>query len=89
MAVHGLASNPETTFRYNKSGPMWLKDFLPKEPSIDARIMVFNYNSAWLGKILDKSLEDHANDLLRSLRDNRSTAEVRLHSDLRCKKIKS
>lgn len=82
VAVHGLASTAETTWSYKLRegqnvtiGPMWLRDFLPQE-NLQARIMVFNHNSAWERDATTKSLEDHGNDLLRVLDKARSTAEA-------------
>lgn len=47
---------------------MWLRDFLPKEQDINARVMTFNHNTSWAAYALDKSLHDHGDDLLQALR---------------------
>lgn len=78
VAVHGLASNPDTTWNYRDSEgapPHWLRDFLPKE-GLNARIIAFNYNSEWKRNALSKSLADHGNDLLIQLDETRLKPEV-------------
>ena len=46
---------------------MWLRDFLPKEENINARVITFNHNTSWNAYALDKSLHDHGDDLLQAL----------------------
>ncbi|PWY83619.1 hypothetical protein BO70DRAFT_379376 [Aspergillus heteromorphus CBS 117.55] len=74
VAVHGLASNPKTTWKQGDND--WLRDFLPRE-SIPARIMAFNHNTAWESDALTKTLYDHGCDLLRVLARARRTREER------------
>ena len=47
---------------------MWLRDLLPKEEDINARVITFNHNTLWTAYALDKSLHDHGDDLLHALR---------------------
>ena len=58
---------------------MWLRDFLPNEQDINARVMTFNHNTSWTAYALDKSLHDHGDDLLQALRAVRQ-GDVRHHS---------
>ena len=55
---------------------MWLRDLLPAEKGLNARIMAFNHNTSWDAYALDKSLHDHGDDLLRALETVRQ-GEVR------------
>ncbi|KAF8511826.1 hypothetical protein BU17DRAFT_96885 [Hysterangium stoloniferum] len=96
VAVHGLASNPATTWGSfkppqspgvpdstvtghdppsNQKVPKrsWLCDLAEDIPN--ARIMTFNHNTAWQANALNKSLNDHADDLLRSLDLKREAPE--------------
>ena len=80
VAVHGLGSNPTTTWQSRTAAPgsdpvMWLRDFLPKE-DIGVRVLLFSHNTQWDTAALNKSLYDHAADLLRFLERNRQTGEV-------------
>lgn len=86
VAVHGLASDPLTTWRAypetkghddgSNNAPMWLKDFLPHEDGIKIRVFAFNHNTAWKYDALTKSLRDHGEDLLSALRLIRQGEEV-------------
>ena len=85
VAVHGLASDVKKTWHWHineKDGaadpsesPMWLRDFLPNE-GLNARVMVWKHNTRWDAYALNKSLPDHAEDLLRALCRYRQTKEV-------------
>ena len=86
VVVHGLASNPKTTYEMrihskdsslvaSTTKPMWLRDFLPEE-NLNARIMAFSHNTAWEANALSKSLQECGDDLLRALRRVRQKAEV-------------
>ncbi|KAK6336188.1 hypothetical protein TWF696_001751 [Orbilia brochopaga] len=86
VAVHDLGTNPRTTWQSPKaskqdgeespsSKPMWLRDFLPREKGLNARVIIFNHNSAWETHALNKSLHDHGGDLLFALRRVRQTDE--------------
>ncbi|KAK3335250.1 hypothetical protein B0T19DRAFT_452139 [Cercophora scortea] len=50
VAVHGLGGDSFSTWTDNKSGKMWLKDFLPESQYFhNSRIMTFGYDArAWL-----------------------------------------
>jgi len=74
--VHGLASNPETTWEGRSSRKSWVHHFLPKE-NLNSRIMLFNHNTVWEANALGKSLSDHGNDLLDDLDRVRNTEEVK------------
>ena len=68
MSRNGPHSNDSTV----PSDPAtWLRDFLPKEKVLNARIMAFNHNTSWKAYALDKSLHDHGDDLLQALRTAR------------------
>lgn len=55
----------------------WVRDWLPQEPDLRSRVMIFKHNSAWQAHALSKSLEDHANDLIQALALERTTEKVR------------
>ncbi|OCL09943.1 hypothetical protein AOQ84DRAFT_290259 [Glonium stellatum] len=81
IAIHGLASNPETTWESREKPqntdskpPLWLCDFLPHE-NLNARVIAFNHNTAWEANALSKSLHEYGDDLLRALRRIRQTTE--------------
>ena len=60
---------------------MWLRDVLPKEKGLNARVMAFNHNTSWEAYALNKSLHDHGDDLLQALRTARQDEKVR-HDNL-------
>ncbi|XHF98814.1 hypothetical protein AWENTII_002351 [Aspergillus wentii] len=70
VAVHGLGSDPNNAWRQGNCD--WLRNLLPQE-RIPARIMAFNHNTSWESEALSKSIDDHANDLLRVLGMHRHT----------------
>ncbi|PLB55732.1 hypothetical protein P170DRAFT_400102, partial [Aspergillus steynii IBT 23096] len=72
--VHGLGSNPETTWKSDpENGVSWVLD-LCKDLS-DCRVFAFNHNSRWSDNTLSKSLRDHGDDLFRSLGPWRNSEE--------------
>lgn len=74
--VHDLASNPKTAWQARSlTRPSWVRDFLPQE-NLSSRIMTFNHNTRWESNALSKSLSDHGDDLVRTLRGVRKTDEV-------------
>jgi hypothetical protein len=90
IAVHGLGSNPDTTWQSRTTVPLegssdqeiypiWLRDFLPQDLQKDGfrvRVMAFNHNTRWKTNALNKSLEDYGQDLLRELAEKRRSVEV-------------
>jgi len=75
--VHGLGAHPDHAWVRHKelakgieSDVNWLTDLLPQtlrehQPTIQARIFCFNYQSAWLGRKTPKNrLESIAGKLL-------------------------
>ncbi|KAI9857892.1 MAG: hypothetical protein M1813_008007 [Trichoglossum hirsutum] len=91
IAVHGLGSNPDTTWQSRTTVPLegssdqeiypiWLRDFLPQDLQKDGfrvRVMAFNHNTRWKTNALNKSLEDYGQDLLRELAEKRRSVEER------------
>ena len=67
---------PRDSETVDSNQAMWLRDFLPTEEGIHARVMTFNHNTSWNAYALDKSLHDHGDDLLQALRRARQ-GEVR------------
>ena len=61
---------------------MWLRDFLPMEEDINARVITFNHNTSWNAYALDKTLHDHGDDLLQALRTVRHGDVMRHRSGL-------
>jgi hypothetical protein len=78
VAVHGLAANVETTWSSDRRGKnSWLKDKLPFVDGLDSRIFAFNYDSAYQGNALTKTLRDYGEELLRAITKKREREEVR------------
>jgi curved DNA-binding protein CbpA len=51
IAVHGLGAIPEFTWKAKGTGVNWLSDSRMLPPAVpEARIMIFGYDSLWLGK---------------------------------------
>lgn len=75
--VHGLGSNPDTTWtaRENPSAePVnWVTDLLPQELDIElrrtTRVFFFNYDSNWRRDALRFRLKHISDGLLSSLRE--------------------
>jgi hypothetical protein len=89
VAVHGLGSNPHTTWLPRSEDgssqinpttkPMWLRDILPQDlqsRGFRVRVLAFNHNTRWKVNALSKSLQDYAEDLLRKLDYKRQLEEV-------------
>lgn len=84
IAVHGLGANPDHAWVRHKDNPAglekdvrWLTDLLPQtfrdhQPSVNARVFCFNYQSAWLGPQLSRNrLEGVATRLLDDIHNAR------------------
>ncbi|KAB8248713.1 hypothetical protein BDV35DRAFT_403113 [Aspergillus flavus] len=93
--VHGLGSNPDTTWRARTSTqttgasteyPSWISDFLPDDLSLpdhqDVRIFFFNFDSYWKRDAVQTRLANIGNDLLEHITNTmrRSEACVREQS---------
>ncbi|KAE8158938.1 hypothetical protein BDV40DRAFT_307408 [Aspergillus tamarii] len=78
--VHGLGSNPETTWRAREltqttnastEYPIWVSDFLPDDLSTpddqDVRIFFFNFDSFWMRDAVETRLSNIGNDLLEHI----------------------
>ncbi|KAB8219540.1 hypothetical protein BDV33DRAFT_231417 [Aspergillus novoparasiticus] len=78
--VHGLGSNPDTTWTARKSTettgasteyPTWVSDFLPDDLSSldrqDVRIFFFNFDSYWKRDAVQTRLSNIGNDLLEHI----------------------
>ncbi|KAH0829766.1 ribonuclease p/mrp subunit [Fonsecaea pedrosoi] len=79
VAVHGLGSNPTTTWQPRPSSPAgptvsWPRDLLPKE-NLNIRVLVCNHNTRWDTGAINKSLQHYGDDLLRGLRRVRQRKE--------------
>jgi hypothetical protein len=80
VAVHGLGSNPSTTWQSRSSSPAgptisWLRDLLPQE-NLHIRVLICNHNTRWDTGAINKSLQHYGDDLLRGLRRARQRKEV-------------
>lgn len=75
VAVHGLGSSVETTWTHERSGKLWLRDFL-SEDFPKARIMTFRHNSSWKSEALLKDLVDHGRQFLSALDGRRAIDKV-------------
>lgn len=59
----------------SKYGPMWLKDFLPRN-ALQARVLVYYHNSGWQANALGMTLRDYGQDLLTSIESVRQSKAV-------------
>ena len=75
VAVHGLGGHPYDTWTEEKSGKMWLRDFLPSQVP-RTRIMSYGYDSLVAFSKSELELGDVAADLLDRLDGERGTPEV-------------
>jgi protein SERAC1 len=66
VAVHGLGGDWEDTWTDDKSGRMWLRDFVPQQlPS--ARVWSFGYDSAYSLSKSETDIDDAARSLIDGL----------------------
>ncbi|GMF76432.1 unnamed protein product [Aspergillus oryzae] len=88
--VHGLGSNPDTTWRARTSTqttgasteyPSWISDFLPDDLSLpdhqDVRIFFFNFDSYWKRDAVQTRLANIGNDLLEHITNTMRRSEAR------------
>ena len=75
VAVHGLGGHLYDTWTEEKSGKMWLRDFLPSQVP-HTRIMSYGYDSLVAFSKSELELGDVAADLLNRLDGERGTPEV-------------
>ena len=75
VAVHGLGGHPYDTWTEEKSGKMWLRDFLPSQVP-HTRIMSYGYDSLVAFSKSEIELGDVAADLLNRLDGERGMSEV-------------
>lgn len=75
VAVHGLNGGSDKTWTHQKSGKMWLRDFLPKALP-DVRIMTYGYDAKFVNFTQKQDLRGIATKLLTELVDFRTTEEV-------------
>ena len=75
VAVHGLGGHPYDTWTEEKSGKMWLRDFLPSQVP-RTRIMSYGYDSLVAFSKSELELGDVAADLLDRLDGERGTPKV-------------
>ena len=66
VAVHGLGGHPYDTWTEERSGKMWLRDFLPSQVPY-TRIMSYGYDSQVAFSKSELELGDVAADLLDRL----------------------
>ena len=85
MFVHGLGSNPDTTWTAKAPGSSkdkvcWVTDFLPEDipPQMrdDVRLYFYNYDSFWKRDAVQVELVDLGEDLLQNLRAIRRNQNV-------------
>ncbi|RSL82714.1 hypothetical protein CEP52_016898 [Fusarium oligoseptatum] len=72
FAIHGLASNPRSAWRYRGNGTdvFWLKDILPKEEGCsNLRITMLNHHTRWHHDVPTFDIKDHAKRLLSHIED--------------------
>ncbi|KJK63773.1 Tetratricopeptide repeat [Aspergillus parasiticus SU-1] len=93
--VHGLGSNPDTTWRARTSTkttgasteyPTWVSDFLPDDLSLpgrqDVRIFFFNFDSFWKRDAVQTRLANIGNDLLEHITNTIRRSEAEQQRDL-------
>ncbi|RAQ40857.1 eukaryotic translation initiation factor 3 subunit [Aspergillus flavus] len=93
--VHGLGSNPDTTWRARTSTqttgasteyPSWISDFLPDDLSLpdhqDVRIFFFNFDSYWKRDAVQTRLANIGNDLLEHITNTMRRSEAEQQRDL-------
>ncbi|KAI4193423.1 MAG: hypothetical protein LQ350_008321 [Teloschistes chrysophthalmus] len=78
--VHGLGSNPDTTWGL-KDGQCWVSDFLPQDIPVslhkDIRIFFYNYDSYWKRDAVQARLRSLGKGLLDQMTSEiRGTEEV-------------
>ena len=88
MFVHGLGSNPDTTWTARAPGSSkdkvcWVTDFLPEDipPQMrdDVRLYFCNHNTFWKRDAVQVELVDLGEDLLQNLRTIRRHQDVSAH----------
>ncbi|PIG81916.1 eukaryotic translation initiation factor 3 subunit [Aspergillus arachidicola] len=93
--VHGLGSNPDTTWRARTSTQTtgtsteyrtWVSDFLPDDLSLpdrqDVRIFFFNFDSFWKRDAVQTRLANIGNDLLEHITNTMRRSEAEQQRDL-------
>ena len=93
VAVHGLGANPNYAWawlpknnppdnrNYPKKPLNWLKDLLPSNllsSKLRCRVMAFNYESKWFLNAPQLRLSNISDNLLDSLRNNRTKVSLQL-----------
>ncbi|KAI9732413.1 MAG: hypothetical protein M1834_001621 [Cirrosporium novae-zelandiae] len=76
VAVHGLGSSVETTWKHPDSGKVWLRDLLHQDLP-KARIMTFRHNSKWKSDAQVKDIIDYGKQLLSAVEDERVKDDVK------------
>lgn len=77
IAVHGLGSNPETTWTNPETGTHWLRDILALQFST-CRIVQVNHDSRWDAQSPVQSLRDYGQTILDSISRLRFDAVVKV-----------
>lgn len=85
MFVHGLGSNPDTTWTAKAPGSSkdkvcWVTDFLPEDipphKRDNVRLYFYNYDSFWKKDAVQTQLSDLGKDMLQKLRKIRGNHNV-------------